>query len=110
MSNQRGTTQHPSATPSNKIQCLQSEMARLMAHIARLTAQQMAPPRRNLMLSTTPWAHVQNAGDCPSGAHLQMCSYNGSCTYNEASCRAQHSNRAGPSNAAATGVGCCYFC
>uniref|UniRef100_A0A915HVA3 Uncharacterized protein n=1 Tax=Romanomermis culicivorax TaxID=13658 RepID=A0A915HVA3_ROMCU len=63
MLNQRGTTQRPSATLSNEIIHLQSEMARLMAHLAQLTAQQSAPPPRNLMPSPAPWTRVQNAGN-----------------------------------------------
>uniref|UniRef100_A0A915ICS5 Uncharacterized protein n=1 Tax=Romanomermis culicivorax TaxID=13658 RepID=A0A915ICS5_ROMCU len=55
-------------------------------------------------------ARIQNAGDCPSGAHLQMCSYHGCCTHNDASCPAQHPNSAGPSNTTAIGAGHCYFC
>uniref|UniRef100_A0A915KVM7 Uncharacterized protein n=1 Tax=Romanomermis culicivorax TaxID=13658 RepID=A0A915KVM7_ROMCU len=77
-------------------------MARLKAHIVRLRAQQMVPPLRNRIPSRTPFAHIQNAGDHPSGAHLQMCSYHGRCTHNDASCRAQHPDSAGPSNAATT--------
>uniref|UniRef100_A0A915I122 Uncharacterized protein n=1 Tax=Romanomermis culicivorax TaxID=13658 RepID=A0A915I122_ROMCU len=85
-------------------------MARLMAHIGGLMAQQMAPPPRYPTPSTTPSAHIQNAGDGLSGAHLQICSYPGCCTHNDASCQAQHPNNAGPSNATATGASCCYFC
>uniref|UniRef100_A0A915HYU7 C3H1-type domain-containing protein n=1 Tax=Romanomermis culicivorax TaxID=13658 RepID=A0A915HYU7_ROMCU len=62
------------------------------------------------MPSTMRSAHVQKAGHRPSGAHLQMYSYHGRCTHNDASCQAQHPNSAGPSNAAATGASCCYFC
>uniref|UniRef100_A0A915IBZ9 C3H1-type domain-containing protein n=1 Tax=Romanomermis culicivorax TaxID=13658 RepID=A0A915IBZ9_ROMCU len=105
-----GTAQRPLATPSDEIGCLQSEMARLMAHIARLTAQQWVPPPRNLMPSMTPSMGAQNAGDCPSGAHLQMCSYHGRCTQDDANCRAQHPDSAGPSIATATGTSPCYFC
>uniref|UniRef100_A0A915HQV6 C3H1-type domain-containing protein n=1 Tax=Romanomermis culicivorax TaxID=13658 RepID=A0A915HQV6_ROMCU len=96
--------------PSNKIRHLKLEMARLTAQVARLTAQQTARPPRNSMPSTTPSMHVQNAGDRPSGAHLQMCSYHGGCTHKDANCRAQHPNSAGPSNATATGASHCYFC
>uniref|UniRef100_A0A915J0U0 Uncharacterized protein n=1 Tax=Romanomermis culicivorax TaxID=13658 RepID=A0A915J0U0_ROMCU len=114
MSNQRGNAQHPSAMLSDKIQCLQSEMTRLTALIERLIAQQMAPPPRNSMPSTRLLVHVQNAGGRPSGAHsgahLQMCSYHGCCTHNDASCWAQHPNSAGPRNAATIGAGRCYFC
>uniref|UniRef100_A0A915K678 Uncharacterized protein n=1 Tax=Romanomermis culicivorax TaxID=13658 RepID=A0A915K678_ROMCU len=85
-------------------------MARLMAHIGGLRAQQMGPAPRNLTPSTTLSVHIQNAGDHPSGAHLQMCSYHGRCTHNDASCRAQHPNSTGPSNATPTGANCCYFC
>uniref|UniRef100_A0A915I9F6 C3H1-type domain-containing protein n=1 Tax=Romanomermis culicivorax TaxID=13658 RepID=A0A915I9F6_ROMCU len=53
-------------------------MARLTALIGRLTAQ------------PTAWMGVQNTGDHPSEAHLQMCSYHGPCTHNDANCRAQH--------------------
>uniref|UniRef100_A0A915I098 Uncharacterized protein n=1 Tax=Romanomermis culicivorax TaxID=13658 RepID=A0A915I098_ROMCU len=110
MSNQRGTPQCGSATPSNEIRCLQSKMVRLTAHVARLMAQQTALPLRNPMPSTTPSAHVQNAGDHPLMAHLQMCSYHGCCTHNDASCQAQHPDSTRPSNIAATGAGHCYFC
>uniref|UniRef100_A0A915KYV1 Uncharacterized protein n=1 Tax=Romanomermis culicivorax TaxID=13658 RepID=A0A915KYV1_ROMCU len=55
-------------------------------------------------------AHIQNAGNRLLGAHLQMCSSHGHCTHNDASCRAQRPNSAGPSNAAATNNGRCYFC
>uniref|UniRef100_A0A915IY57 Uncharacterized protein n=1 Tax=Romanomermis culicivorax TaxID=13658 RepID=A0A915IY57_ROMCU len=58
----------------------------------------------------TPSTRVQNAGDHPSGAHLQMCSYHGRCTQNDANCPAQHPHSAGPSTATATGASCCYFC
>uniref|UniRef100_A0A915K9R3 Uncharacterized protein n=1 Tax=Romanomermis culicivorax TaxID=13658 RepID=A0A915K9R3_ROMCU len=40
-------------------------MARLTAHVARLTAQQSVPPPRNLMPSPTPSTPVQDAGDRP---------------------------------------------
>uniref|UniRef100_A0A915IXM9 C3H1-type domain-containing protein n=1 Tax=Romanomermis culicivorax TaxID=13658 RepID=A0A915IXM9_ROMCU len=110
MSNQRGTTQRPSATPSEEIRRLQSEMAGLTAHVARLTAQQTAPPLRNSTPSTRPLTRVQNAGDRPSGAHLQMCSYHGRCTHNNANCRAQHPDSASPSIATTTGASRCYFC
>uniref|UniRef100_A0A915JUL5 Uncharacterized protein n=1 Tax=Romanomermis culicivorax TaxID=13658 RepID=A0A915JUL5_ROMCU len=110
MSNQRGTAQCPSAMPLDEIRRLKSEMAPLTAHIAQLTAQQMVPPLRNLMLSMTPLVRVHNAGDPSSGAHLQMCSYHKCCTHNGASCRAQHPNSADPSNTTATGASCCYFC
>uniref|UniRef100_A0A915HMT3 Uncharacterized protein n=1 Tax=Romanomermis culicivorax TaxID=13658 RepID=A0A915HMT3_ROMCU len=96
--------------PSDEIRCLHSEMAQLTAHVAQLTAQQTAPPPRNWMPSMMPSAHVQNAGDRPSGAHLQMSSYHGRCTHNEASCQAQHPDSAGPSNTTPTGAGHCYFC
>uniref|UniRef100_A0A915KX70 Uncharacterized protein n=1 Tax=Romanomermis culicivorax TaxID=13658 RepID=A0A915KX70_ROMCU len=85
-------------------------MAPLTAHVAPLTAQQRAPPPRNPMSSTTPSARVQNASDHSSGAHLQMCSYHGRYTHNDASCQVQHPDSAGPTNTAATGAGCCYFC
>uniref|UniRef100_A0A915KJ49 Uncharacterized protein n=1 Tax=Romanomermis culicivorax TaxID=13658 RepID=A0A915KJ49_ROMCU len=85
-------------------------MAQLTAHIARLTAQQMALPPRNPMPSMTQWARVHNAGDGLSGAHLQMCSYHGCCTHKDASCQAQHPNSTSPSKAATTGAGHCYFC
>uniref|UniRef100_A0A915IX34 Transposase n=1 Tax=Romanomermis culicivorax TaxID=13658 RepID=A0A915IX34_ROMCU len=61
MSNQRGTTQCPSAMLSDEIRHLQSEMAWLRAHVARLTAQQTAPPPRNPMPSTTPSGRIQKA-------------------------------------------------
>uniref|UniRef100_A0A915L017 Uncharacterized protein n=1 Tax=Romanomermis culicivorax TaxID=13658 RepID=A0A915L017_ROMCU len=108
MSNQRGTAQLPSAT--HEIRPLQSEMAWLTAHIPQLMAQLTALPPRNPMPSRTPSARVQNAGDSPSGAHLQMCSYHRRCTHNEASCWAQHSDSASPSNTTTTGAGRCYFC
>uniref|UniRef100_A0A915L9D2 Uncharacterized protein n=1 Tax=Romanomermis culicivorax TaxID=13658 RepID=A0A915L9D2_ROMCU len=85
-------------------------MAWLTAHIAGLTAQQMAPALRNPMPPTQQSAHIQNAGDHPSGAHSQMCSYHGCCTHNDASCQAQRPNSTGLSNAAATNTNCCYFC
>uniref|UniRef100_A0A915HQ68 Uncharacterized protein n=1 Tax=Romanomermis culicivorax TaxID=13658 RepID=A0A915HQ68_ROMCU len=85
-------------------------MARLTAHIAGLTAQQMGPALRNPTPPMQQWAHVQNAGDPQSGAHLQMSSYHGCCTHNDASCQAQCPNSPGPSNAAATNTDCCYFC
>uniref|UniRef100_A0A915J3I7 CCHC-type domain-containing protein n=1 Tax=Romanomermis culicivorax TaxID=13658 RepID=A0A915J3I7_ROMCU len=110
MSNQRSNAQCPSAMPSDKIERLQSEMARLTAHIVRLTAQQMTPAPRNLTPPTQQSAHIQNAGDHPSGAHLQMCSYHGRCSHNDTSCQAQHPNSTGPSNATATNTGRCYFC
>uniref|UniRef100_A0A915IGG3 Uncharacterized protein n=1 Tax=Romanomermis culicivorax TaxID=13658 RepID=A0A915IGG3_ROMCU len=50
--NQRSKAQCPSAMLSVEIPSLQSEIARLKAHIAGLTAQQMAPSPRNLMRST----------------------------------------------------------
>uniref|UniRef100_A0A915KRR5 Uncharacterized protein n=1 Tax=Romanomermis culicivorax TaxID=13658 RepID=A0A915KRR5_ROMCU len=53
MLNQRGNAQHGWAMPSDEIQRLQSEMARFMAHIVQLMAQQMAPPLRNPMPSRT---------------------------------------------------------
>uniref|UniRef100_A0A915IA71 Uncharacterized protein n=1 Tax=Romanomermis culicivorax TaxID=13658 RepID=A0A915IA71_ROMCU len=109
MSNQRGTAHHRLATPSDEIQRLQSEMAQLTANVARLTAQQTVSPPRNLMPSTRPLAGVDNAGDRLSGAHLQMCSYHGCCTHNDASCGAQHPNSAGPSKTTATGASHCYF-
>uniref|UniRef100_A0A915ISU7 Uncharacterized protein n=1 Tax=Romanomermis culicivorax TaxID=13658 RepID=A0A915ISU7_ROMCU len=96
MLNQRGTAQRPSATPSDEIRCLQSEMARLTAQVAQLTAQQTAPPARNRMPSMRPSA--------------RMCSYHGCCTHNDASCGAQHPDSAGPSNATANSASCCYFC
>uniref|UniRef100_A0A915HJH7 Uncharacterized protein n=1 Tax=Romanomermis culicivorax TaxID=13658 RepID=A0A915HJH7_ROMCU len=49
MSNQRGNAQRPSAMPSDEIRRLQSEMARLTAHIAQLRAQQMELSPRNSM-------------------------------------------------------------
>uniref|UniRef100_A0A915KNA7 Uncharacterized protein n=1 Tax=Romanomermis culicivorax TaxID=13658 RepID=A0A915KNA7_ROMCU len=110
MSNQRDTAHHPSAMPSDEIQCLQSEMARLTAHVVGLKAQQTERPQRNLMPSMTPSVSVQNTGDRPSGAHLQMCSYHGGCIHNDTSCRAQQPDCTDPSNAAANGTGCCYFC
>uniref|UniRef100_A0A915JNQ9 Uncharacterized protein n=1 Tax=Romanomermis culicivorax TaxID=13658 RepID=A0A915JNQ9_ROMCU len=109
MSYQRGTAQRPLATPSDEIRCLQSEMARLAAHVARLMAQQSAPPRRNSMPSPTPLTRLQNAGDRPSGALLQMCSYHERCAHNNAYCLAQHPNSASPSTATATGASGCYF-
>uniref|UniRef100_A0A915I3G1 Uncharacterized protein n=1 Tax=Romanomermis culicivorax TaxID=13658 RepID=A0A915I3G1_ROMCU len=84
-------------------------MARLTAHVARLTAQQLVPPPRNSMLSLTPSMCVQNAGDRLSRAHLQMCSYHGHCTHNDANCQAQHPDSAGPSTATSTGTSPCYF-
>uniref|UniRef100_A0A915HFF0 C3H1-type domain-containing protein n=1 Tax=Romanomermis culicivorax TaxID=13658 RepID=A0A915HFF0_ROMCU len=96
--------------PSDEIRHLQWEMARLMAHVARLTAQQTARPPRNWMPSTTPLARIQNAGHRLSEAHFQMCSYHGHCTHNNANCRAQHPDSADPSNATATGASHCYFC
>uniref|UniRef100_A0A915IKI1 C3H1-type domain-containing protein n=1 Tax=Romanomermis culicivorax TaxID=13658 RepID=A0A915IKI1_ROMCU len=102
MSNQRGTTQRSWATPFEEIRLLQSEIAWLTAPVARLTAQQRAPPLRNPMPSMIPLMRVQNAGDCPSGAHLQMCSYHERCTHNDANCQAQHPDSAIPSNATAT--------
>uniref|UniRef100_A0A915KHY0 Uncharacterized protein n=1 Tax=Romanomermis culicivorax TaxID=13658 RepID=A0A915KHY0_ROMCU len=110
MSNQRGAAQRLSATPSDEISHLQSEMARLAAHVARLTAQQTAPPPRNLTSSMTLSMHVQNAGDCLSGAHLQMCSYHRPCTHNDANCWAQHLKSASPINAATNRASHCYFC
>uniref|UniRef100_A0A915HQU4 Uncharacterized protein n=1 Tax=Romanomermis culicivorax TaxID=13658 RepID=A0A915HQU4_ROMCU len=62
------------------------------------------------MPSMMPLTRVQNTGDCPSGAHLQMCSCHGCCTHNDASCRAQHPDSASPSNATATSARGCYFC
>uniref|UniRef100_A0A915KQ12 Uncharacterized protein n=1 Tax=Romanomermis culicivorax TaxID=13658 RepID=A0A915KQ12_ROMCU len=59
----------------------------------------MMPALRNPMWPTQPAAHVQNTGDCPSGAHLQMLSFHGHCTDNDASCWAQFHNSASPSNA-----------
>uniref|UniRef100_A0A915ID92 C3H1-type domain-containing protein n=1 Tax=Romanomermis culicivorax TaxID=13658 RepID=A0A915ID92_ROMCU len=50
-----------------------------------------------------PSTRVQTAGDRPSGAHLRMCWYHGRCTDNNANCRAQHPNSAGPSTPTATG-------
>uniref|UniRef100_A0A915K5S6 Uncharacterized protein n=1 Tax=Romanomermis culicivorax TaxID=13658 RepID=A0A915K5S6_ROMCU len=88
--------------------CMKTTMAQLTGNIAQLTAQQMAPAPRNPMPSMTPLAHVQNAGDHPSGAHLQMCSYHRRCTHKDASCQAQHLNSPCPSNAAATCAGRCY--
>uniref|UniRef100_A0A915J4H2 Uncharacterized protein n=1 Tax=Romanomermis culicivorax TaxID=13658 RepID=A0A915J4H2_ROMCU len=85
-------------------------MAWLTAHIALLMAQQMRPARRNPMPPTQWLVHVQNAGDRPSGAHLQMCSFHGGCTHNDPSCWAQHPNSAGPSDAPAAHTGHCYFC
>uniref|UniRef100_A0A915HP93 Uncharacterized protein n=1 Tax=Romanomermis culicivorax TaxID=13658 RepID=A0A915HP93_ROMCU len=70
----------------------------------------MALPLRNLMPSRTPSASLQNAGSRPSGAHLQMCSYHGGCTHNNASFGAQHPDRAGPSKATTTSPSRCYFC
>uniref|UniRef100_A0A915KS82 Uncharacterized protein n=1 Tax=Romanomermis culicivorax TaxID=13658 RepID=A0A915KS82_ROMCU len=99
MLNERGTAQRPSARPSDEIQRLQWEMARLMAHVVGLMAQPSAPPLRNSMPSQTPSPStcIQNAADRPSGAHSQMC-------------RAQHPDSAGPSTATATGASRCYFC
>uniref|UniRef100_A0A915I6F1 Uncharacterized protein n=1 Tax=Romanomermis culicivorax TaxID=13658 RepID=A0A915I6F1_ROMCU len=105
MSNQRGNAQRPSSMKSNKIRPLKSEMVRLTAHIVRLTAQQQAPALRNLTPPTQLSVHLQNPGDCPSGAHIEMCSFYGYCTQNDASRLGQCPNRASPSNAAA-----CYFC
>uniref|UniRef100_A0A915IP26 Uncharacterized protein n=1 Tax=Romanomermis culicivorax TaxID=13658 RepID=A0A915IP26_ROMCU len=110
MSNQRSNAQRLLSTPSDEVQRLQSEMARLTAHIALLTAQQQAPAPRNLMRPTQPLVHIQNAGDRPLGAHLQMSSFHGCCTLNDASCRAQCPNSASPSNAATTHTSCCDFC
>uniref|UniRef100_A0A915JJ10 Uncharacterized protein n=1 Tax=Romanomermis culicivorax TaxID=13658 RepID=A0A915JJ10_ROMCU len=84
-------------------------MVRLMAHTARLIAQQQVPALRNPMPPTQLSVNVQNAGNCPLGAHLQMCSFHGRCTHNGASCRAQRPNSTGPSNAAISNAGCCYF-
>uniref|UniRef100_A0A915JSV3 Uncharacterized protein n=1 Tax=Romanomermis culicivorax TaxID=13658 RepID=A0A915JSV3_ROMCU len=39
-----------------------------------------------------------------------MCSYHGHCTYNDASCQAQHPDSTSPSNTTATGASHCYFC
>uniref|UniRef100_A0A915KCM9 Uncharacterized protein n=1 Tax=Romanomermis culicivorax TaxID=13658 RepID=A0A915KCM9_ROMCU len=110
MSNQRSNAQRPSATPSDEIPLLQLEMARLTAHIAPLTAQQMAKAPRNPMPPMQQSAHVQKAGDRQSGAHLQMCSYHGRSTHNDASCGAQHPDSTCPSNTAANGTSGCYFC
>uniref|UniRef100_A0A915L4T5 Uncharacterized protein n=1 Tax=Romanomermis culicivorax TaxID=13658 RepID=A0A915L4T5_ROMCU len=85
-------------------------MDRLTAHVPRLTAQQRAPPPRNLMPSTMPSMRVQNAGNHPSGAHLQMCSYHRHCTHNDPSCQAQHPHSTGPSNTTANSASRCYFC
>uniref|UniRef100_A0A915KTI5 Uncharacterized protein n=1 Tax=Romanomermis culicivorax TaxID=13658 RepID=A0A915KTI5_ROMCU len=85
-------------------------MAWLTAHVARLMAQQMVPPPRNSTPSRTPSRHVHNAGDRLSGAHLQMCSYHGCCTHNNANCWALHPYSAGPSTATATSTSRCYFC
>uniref|UniRef100_A0A915L2Q4 Uncharacterized protein n=1 Tax=Romanomermis culicivorax TaxID=13658 RepID=A0A915L2Q4_ROMCU len=101
MPNQRSNAQHPSSTTSDKIWQLQSEMVRLMAHIARITAQQQSSASRNLTPPTQPLVHIQNAGDHPLGAHLQICSFHGRCTHNNASWEAQHPNSAGPSNTTA---------
>uniref|UniRef100_A0A915KWC2 Gag protein n=1 Tax=Romanomermis culicivorax TaxID=13658 RepID=A0A915KWC2_ROMCU len=102
--------QRPWSMPSEEIRQLQSEMARLTAHIARITAQKMTPALRNSTWPTQPSAHVQNTGNCPSGAHLQMFSFHGHCTHNNTSCWAQCPNRASPSNAPTTNTGHCYFC
>uniref|UniRef100_A0A915JC97 Retrotransposon gag domain-containing protein n=1 Tax=Romanomermis culicivorax TaxID=13658 RepID=A0A915JC97_ROMCU len=109
MSNQKSNAQHPSLTLSDEIPQLQSEMARLMAHIAGLTNQQQAPAPRNLTPPIQPLVHIQNTGDHLSGAHLQICSFQECCTDNEASCRAQGPNSTGPCNAPAH-TSRCYCC
>uniref|UniRef100_A0A915KB12 Uncharacterized protein n=1 Tax=Romanomermis culicivorax TaxID=13658 RepID=A0A915KB12_ROMCU len=85
-------------------------MAKLMAHISKLMAQQQSRALRNPTRPTQPSMQVQNIRGCPSGAHLQMCSFHGRCTHNNTSCRAQQPNSTGPSNAATTDAGHCYFC
>uniref|UniRef100_A0A915IRX2 Secreted protein n=1 Tax=Romanomermis culicivorax TaxID=13658 RepID=A0A915IRX2_ROMCU len=72
--------------------------------------EQSGPPLRNSMPSPTPLRGVRNPGDRLSGAHLQMCSYHGRCTHNDAYCRAQHPDSTSPSTATATGASHCYFC
>uniref|UniRef100_A0A915HNX7 Uncharacterized protein n=1 Tax=Romanomermis culicivorax TaxID=13658 RepID=A0A915HNX7_ROMCU len=66
MPNQRSNAQHPLLMLSDEIWGLQSQTARLTAHIARLTAQQQAPAPRNLTPPTQPLVNLQNAGNHPS--------------------------------------------
>uniref|UniRef100_A0A915K345 Uncharacterized protein n=1 Tax=Romanomermis culicivorax TaxID=13658 RepID=A0A915K345_ROMCU len=105
MPNQRSNAQSPLLTLSDKIRLLQSDMVRLTAH-----TQQQAPALRNLMQPTQPFVNDQNACDPPLGAHLQMCSFHGCCTHNNASCPAQHPNSASPSNTVISSANPCYFC
>uniref|UniRef100_A0A915INI5 Uncharacterized protein n=1 Tax=Romanomermis culicivorax TaxID=13658 RepID=A0A915INI5_ROMCU len=105
---QKGNAQPLLLTQPDENQRLQSETARLRAHIAKLMAPQQSPAQRNLMPLAQLSVQAQNAGGCPSGAHLQMCSFHGHCTHNDASCQAQCPNIAAPSDAAAN-AGHCFF-
>uniref|UniRef100_A0A915KSV3 Uncharacterized protein n=1 Tax=Romanomermis culicivorax TaxID=13658 RepID=A0A915KSV3_ROMCU len=65
MSNQGGNAQHPLAMPSDEIRRLQSEMALLTTHIARLTDKQITPLRAQHPKSAGPSnATATGAGRC----------------------------------------------
>uniref|UniRef100_A0A915I6G0 Uncharacterized protein n=1 Tax=Romanomermis culicivorax TaxID=13658 RepID=A0A915I6G0_ROMCU len=107
---QKGNAQRPSLMPSDEIWQLQLEMARLTAHISKLIAQQQSPAPGNPRPLAQPSVQVQNISGHPSGAHLQMCSFHGHCTYKEVNCQAQRPNSPHPSNPVAANAGHCYFC
>uniref|UniRef100_A0A915J459 Uncharacterized protein n=1 Tax=Romanomermis culicivorax TaxID=13658 RepID=A0A915J459_ROMCU len=107
---QKSNAQPLSLTQLNKIRSLQQEMARLTANIAKLMAKQQLPATRNLMLPIHLSGQVQNVGNCPSGAHLLMCSFPGPCMHSNADCWAQCSNSAVPSNTTTANTNYCYFC
>uniref|UniRef100_A0A915KTR9 Uncharacterized protein n=1 Tax=Romanomermis culicivorax TaxID=13658 RepID=A0A915KTR9_ROMCU len=107
---QKGNAQQSSLMQFDKIWRLQTEMARLMAHIAKLMALQQSLAPGNPMPSAQLWVQVQNVGNHLRGAHLQMCSFHGCCTHSDASCWAHPPNSTAPSKAATAKAGCCYFC
>uniref|UniRef100_A0A915HGU2 Uncharacterized protein n=1 Tax=Romanomermis culicivorax TaxID=13658 RepID=A0A915HGU2_ROMCU len=105
----QSNTQPSSSVHADEVCCFKQETARLMAHVAKLWAQQHAPAPNQPTPPQQPWMPIQAIRQCSSGAHLQTCSFHGLCMHSNADCGAKHPASAVPVNNITNG-GRCYFC